>query len=343
MEKMLVHRAGMIACLQNGTLDLSIDTREVWNGISSFEYYNREEMPEGESLCFVHVIDTDLYEELSGEYYALSKDEILLSCDSLAYSADSIIMPDQTEEKISNKIDKIPSLPGYNINNRSTDGEKVPEIWLVVQNLPEFLEKQLCITKDADYNYFVYRFEYGMYLKDDYNRVDEICQELRAEVGLGEIDGGEQDFTVYSHPQKVDRGKMISGGLLFVMIILNIIFVFVTALIMYYKQISEGYEDSKRFAIMKKIGISANEIRKSIKSQMLMVFGFPLGVAGLHVLMAHMIIYRILEIAFATGLTTRLIYTVIGISFFIITVVYAVVYLLTSRVYYKIVNGAAEE
>ena len=84
------------------------------------------------------------------------------------------------------------------------------------------------------------------------------------------------------------------GGLFFLGIILGIVFIFAAVLIMYYKQISEGYEDQSRFEIMQKVGMTKREIKKSINSQMLTVFFMPLIAAGVHLAFAFPMIYKML-------------------------------------------------
>lgn len=334
-------RAGMIVCMKNGVLDLSTDTREVWNGVSSFPYYNREEMPEGEKICFAHFISLHDYNALCGTSEVLSDDEMMLGVFDTTYQADHIILPDGEEMPIKTITEKIPNLPGYGIHNKSTDAENSGELWLITPELQNFLLNTMNIENHLEENFFVYRYEYGVYLPDDYDRVEDICSDVRNALGLGDFDGGEKDFTVYSHPQKVDRAKGVAGGLLFVMIVLNIVFAFVTTLIMYYKQISEGYEDSKRFVIMRKVGMKTEEIKQSINSQMLTVFGLPLLVAGMHILLTSNIIRRVLTMAIS--FESSMIYIVMVVGFLLFAVVYAGVYLMTSRTYYKIVNSASKE
>ena len=126
------------------------------------------------------------------------------------------------------------------------------------------------------------------------------------------------------------------GGLFFIGIFLGALFIMATILIIYYKQISEGYDDQKRFEIMQKVGLGKSEVKKAIHSQVLMVFFLPLAMAGLHLAFAFPIIREILMLMNLTNSTLFLICTV-G-SFLVFGVCYIVVYLLTTRVYYRIVR-----
>ena len=128
------------------------------------------------------------------------------------------------------------------------------------------------------------------------------------------------------------------GSLFFIGILLSIVFLCAAVLIIYYKQISEGYEDAKRFDIMQKVGMTKKEIRSSISSQLLTVFALPLAFAGLHLVFAFPMIRKILVIfgLFNVGLFVRT--TVI--SFVVFALFYGIVYRLTSGIYYRIVSGA---
>ena len=131
------------------------------------------------------------------------------------------------------------------------------------------------------------------------------------------------------------------GSLFFIGILLSIVFLFAAVLIIYYKQISEGYEDAKRFDIMQKVGMTKKEIRSSISSQLLTVFALPLAFAGLHLVFAFPMIRKMLTIfgLFNVGLFIR---TTL-ISFVVFALFYGVVYRLTSGIYYRIVSSAGEQ
>ena len=126
------------------------------------------------------------------------------------------------------------------------------------------------------------------------------------------------------------------GGLFFLGMVLGPLFSIAAVLIMYYKQICEGYEDAERFAVMRKVGLTDAEIRRSVNSQVLTVFFAPLLMAGLHMLFAMPMIRLILG---AFGLHNDSLFYGIGIgSYVVFAVIYALMYLLTSRRYYRIVR-----
>ena len=126
------------------------------------------------------------------------------------------------------------------------------------------------------------------------------------------------------------------GALLFLGIILGLVCLFATVLIVYYKQISEGYEDRARFQIMQKVGMSRREVRNTINSQVLMVFFLPLVVAGMHLAFAFPILEKLLHVLMLSS--TSLFVLCSLITFGVFAGVYVVIYLGTARTYYKIVK-----
>lgn len=131
------------------------------------------------------------------------------------------------------------------------------------------------------------------------------------------------------------------GGLFFLGIMLSIVFIFAAVAILYYKQLSEGYEDQSRFDIMQKVGMTKTDIRRSINSQLLTVFYLPLVLAGVHLCFAFPFIHKLL-ILFNLDNRGLLIGTT-AVSFAVFAVLYAIVYKLTGNTYYRIVAEDTEK
>ncbi len=128
----------------------------------------------------------------------------------------------------------------------------------------------------------------------------------------------------------------IYGSLLFIGLFLGTFFMIATVLIIYYKQISEGYDDHDRFNIMQNVGMSKDEVKEAIKSQVMIVFFLPLLMAILHIVIAFPMVSKILAILNLTNIKLFLIFT--GVVILIFTIVYGIVFRLTAKVYYKLVN-----
>ena len=126
------------------------------------------------------------------------------------------------------------------------------------------------------------------------------------------------------------------GGLFFIGIYLGSMFIMATVLIIYYKQISEGYDDRERYQIMQKVGMSKKEVKRSIRSQVLSVFFLPLVVAVIHVAVAFKVMTKILGVLNLTNVSLFEVCTIIMIAVF--AVFYIIVYSITAKEYYRIVN-----
>lgn len=129
---------------------------------------------------------------------------------------------------------------------------------------------------------------------------------------------------------------MVYGGLFFLGIFLGALFLMATVLIIYYKQISEGYDDKERFEIMQKVGMGKYEIKKTIRSQVLMVFFLPLVATVIHIAFAFPMITKLLSVLNLKNVSLFMISTLMTILVF--AVIYAIVFSLTARAYYKIVE-----
>ena len=141
---------------------------------------------------------------------------------------------------------------------------------------------------------------------------------------------------VQSRQYNLEDFYSLYGGFLFLGIFLGILFLAATVLIIYYKQISEGYEDRRRFQIMQQVGMSKQEVRSTINTQIRMVFFLPLAAAALHILMAFSMMRRLLMI-FGLNDTVLFILCTAG-TLLLFSAAYALVYWATARVYYKIVR-----
>ena len=127
------------------------------------------------------------------------------------------------------------------------------------------------------------------------------------------------------------------GGIFFLGLFMGAMFLMGTVLIIYYKQVSEGYEDAKRFDIMQKVGMSHQEVRRSIHSQVLMVFFLPLLMAVIHLCFAFPMLRKILMLMNMVNFDLILL-SMIG-CVLIFSVFYLVIYALTARTYYRIVES----
>lgn len=139
--------------------------------------------------------------------------------------------------------------------------------------------------------------------------------------------------------QRTDFNNMLmgfTGGFLFTGFLLGISFLLGAALIIYYKQYSEGHEDKKSYKILQEVGMSAAAVKKTINSQILIVFFMPLVMATLHFVIALVMLKQML-LSFGV-VSSSMIYTVSGITLLAVALIYFVIYKWTSRTYYRIIE-----
>ena len=148
-------------------------------------------------------------------------------------------------------------------------------------------------------------------------------------------------FSIETQAGNREQFYAVNGGFFFLGVFLGVIFLMATVLIIYYKQISEGYEDRERFRIMRQVGLEKREIRRSINVQVLIVFFAPLLVAGIHVVFDFNLV-RLMLMLFGLNNFALTAWCTLG-TFLVFALIYAVVYLLTARVYYRIVSGDKKE
>ncbi|MGU7977903.1 FtsX-like permease family protein [Streptococcus suis] len=196
---------------------------------------------------------------------------------------------------------------------------------------------------DAFREYYESNNPQGYLVSLDYRVFTDLTNEEVAKVGeqAGDIyeildESGEYLGNVM---QRTDFNNLLmgfTGGFLFTGFLLGISFLLGAALIIYYKQYSEGHEDKKSYKILQEVGMSAAAVKKTINSQILIVFFMPLAMATLHFVISLVMLKQML---LTFGVTSSLmIYTVSGITLLAVALIYFVIYKWTSRTYYRIIE-----
>ena len=211
----------------------------------------------------------------------------------------------------------------------------VPDMQAILDVFPASIQD----IKDSNSFRWVYGFDTGLGA-DGQRAVSEAVSEHINALDLGEGQGYDWYSLVLRETNRADfYGNY--AGMFALGILLSIVFILAAVLIIYYKQLTEGYEDQARFAIMQNVGMTRREIRRSINSQLLTVFYLPLLFAGLHLAFAFPMIRRLLMLfsLYNVGLFAA----VTAISFAVFAALYAVVYRQTAGAYYAIVSGGRDE
>lgn len=281
---------------------------------------NLTDMDAIQNLMFVPLED---YNKATGEEKELKPGEVLLYSNRAAYEYPSMKIFDQ---KYVVK-ERLKSFPGNGIiaaNIANTQFLVMPNM----EDIQELYKKQKEVFTDIAGKIRIY---YGFDARageKEQKEFQKAVYDVMAKQGYH----GNVESSVEAR-----QGFMgLYGGFFFIGIFLGLLFVMATVLIIYYKQISEGYDDKERFAIMQKVGMGREEVRASIRSQVLTVFFLPLITAGIHVAAAFPMFNKILIIMNMEN--TEMYAVCTGICFLVFAAMYVVIYSVTARTYYRIVS-----
>ncbi len=284
-------------------------------------------------LAFILSIDD--YNRITDSRETLAEDEVMIYRSKKKKFKESKIIIENTDTY---KVKKV--LPEFITNN--VDGTNVmSSLYIVVNDIDNFIKpiEKLADAKGDRAITFHQYYGYNLACEESeqiaiYNQLSD---NLNSAVGDNDNLG-----TARCHSRADERAGFydIFGSLFFLGILLGIVFIFAAVLIIYYKQISEGYEDQSRFEIMQKVGMNKKEIQKSINSQVLTVFFLPLAMSAVHLGFAFPMIYKMLILFAITDL--KFLISVTLACFAVFSLFYILVYKITSKAYYSIVINAKQ-
>ena len=298
-----------------------------------------------ESIRSVYMISLEDYNRLSGESAELSDGELLLYPFKAVYVYDTLSITGcgSWDVKI---LDKQPFPVGTAQVNVMGAYFIVVKDMSVIRQIEEYRNSLAKEDESIAVAYIEESYGFDLNCKDEkqidiYNTILERIGALTASDGVG-ADGVQMtvDYPHYYIDSKAGGRAdtiAINGGLFFLGVMLGAVFLFGTILIMYYKQISEGYEDQDRFDILMKVGMTRKEVKQSINSQVLTVFFLPLVMAGIHLAFAFPLISKILLLIWAAEESLLIIVT--ACCYLVFALFYVIVYVITSKGYYTIVSG----
>lgn len=274
-------------------------------------------------LCFISLED---YNKILDKDEKLKRDEAMIYVTHGEYNHEYLGLE-------GGKSLKVIKVLGEFIDDPDAAMNIIPTLFVVVDDFENCVKP----FESSEQNMMVFKWIYGF----DTSISDEKQMEMYKEIGkecYEVVDQSNEIDHVLCESLAYNKEDFYSnfGGLFFLGIMLSIVFLFAAVLIIYYKQISEGYEDKSRFEIMQKVGMTKREIRKSINSQILVVFFLPLIAAGCHLAFAFPLIQKLLMLF--NLINTWLLVLTTAISFLIFAMFYMIVYRITSNGYYKIVS-----
>ena len=285
-------------------------------------------------LWKIFIVSLDDYNRLTGSQENLDEDEVMIyTSKDMDYNYDVLKIKGQEPLNIKKVVADFE-------NNGVDTMQIIPALYIFVPDLEVQVQKISEQSQDAlgNINRFV-----GYDLEATDQQQTDVFSEIYDWLRTSQVNSADGSMYVYVEGSANEKLEFfgIYGGLFFLGIILGIVFIFAAVLIMYYKQVSEGYEDQSRFEIMQKVGMTKREIKKSINSQMLTVFFMPLIAAGVHLAFAFPMIYKMLILL---GLVNKVFLIMVTVGCFLLfALLYMLVYKITSRAYYSIVSGGNEK
>lgn len=286
-----------------------------------FEFIPENSPANLDTQAIVYVLDEKNYELLSGEKVSLGDNEILFA-DTKKSDFETV--------KINDKSYKVAGKTNIKKLNEITQSEMC------------LFDNVYVVAKDMD--------SVNALLSGDENTgAPNVCDiifsfNVDGNLSTEEINTITKEITGYSEDTfvnfKQDTEKLfvtMYGGVFFVGIFLAVLFLLATVLIIYYKQLSEGFEDQEKYKILKKVGLTDKEVKKTIKRQVMILFFLPVVTSIIHMIVASSIVRLFLRIILMVDAVTFNLSIAAVILVFV--VVYVLVYKVTSRVYYKIVNA----
>lgn len=286
-----------------------------------------------ENLWQFFIISLEDYNRLMGASETLAEDEVMVYVTKdQTYDAPTLTIGTGEPLQVKKQAESF-------VDNGVDAMQVIASLYIIVPDfdaaVTAFSEQQT----PAELNY-IYAFDLSC--SDD----AQIALQQEMDAALSEIEtqaGEGSGFSLLLEGVASERSFFYGmyGGLFFLGILLGIVFIFAAVLIIYYKQVSEGYEDQSRFEIMQKVGMTGREIRRSINSQVLTVFFLPLIMAGVHLGFAFPLIRKLLLIFSLTNFKLLILVTVC--CYLIFALFYVLVYRATSRAYYSIVSAGERD
>lgn len=273
----------------------------------------------------LRLITADGYNQITGKAVTLAPDEVLVWSKDTPFGS-SVTLLNQSY-RAAPFSDTLPSL--------TTDIEDMPSCVLVVDSLTTLRS----IEQEQRRIYF--NFINTISFETHFNLSGEEDAKARcAQLLVREDQRYDYVMNLQNGIEARQSTYRIYGAFFFIGIFLGLLFALATVLIIYYKQISEGYDDRARYDIMQKVGMTQGEIRRTVHAQIITVFFLPLLTAAVHIAFAFPMICKIMTAFRMTDIRLFAICTLATLGVF--ALLYLAVYLLTARAYYRIVSHASE-
>ena len=308
--------SGIVGMLNDGRL------------IANPEAVNGANVSTMKNVTQIYLIPLNEYNDCMGANETLGEGEVLIYCIRRSYDDPEIVLADGTVLTVKKQVDAM-------MGSGDAAMDIIPSVFIVTNDLEAVSDS--INSEFTNINYFCrtelyYGFDTESEAEEEIRLAKEIVERLN--------DTEEGSFYSYSvECREAEREDFYGtyGGIFYLGVILSIVFIFATVLIIYYKQVTEGYQDERRFSIMQKVGMTKKDIRRSINSQMMTVFFLPLAAAVLHLSFAFPMVQKLLALFNLRNVSLMIL--IMGISVLVFGIFYGIIYRVTSNAYYSIVSG----
>lgn len=319
---------------------LNYEKAEFWAALVgdrfNFDVNGFNDFAGSSDIWIISVISLQDYNRLTGSNESLEPEEVLIQTSKDIYTYEQIAFGSNGTFRVKKQVSN-------SVSNGLAMLEILPSMTIYVSDLKSFIEPIIQRNSEQGLQgvglHWCYAFDVGgdaALQTRLYETINQKSEKMQPDPN--------QDWQWFGvEALAVNRAEFngMYGGMFFLGVLLSIVFVIATVLIIYYKQVSEGYEDRERFDIMQKVGMTRKEIKKAVNSQVLIVFFLPLLTAGLHLAFAFPFVSKFLKLLGVNDVPFLILVTIA--SFLVFGLFYILVYRVTSRAYFKIVSDGQRE
>lgn len=285
------------------------------------------------NVKMIVVLELKDYNKTANKNKTLESNEVLLHIDKKGNYNHNSISLNGSDYKIKEKLSEFPGAIG------SAAANIIDTYYVVVKDEKEVtkLATKLTELSSKELEKRGISIESGTPTLQNYAafNIKDTTKEAKVIENFKKLEEGES-VSIEGKEENRLTFRGVFGSFLFIGVFISLIFVTSQVVIMYYKQISEGYEDKGNFEIMRKVGITDKQIKQSIRSQVLLIFFSPLIIATLHTIVAYPFIEKILRLFLTTDNSIFL--QALAVTIVVFAIFYLIVYAITSKIYYRIIK-----
>ena len=302
-----------------------IEQRYVWRYVDFYASFENQKFTSATDYStqlsmYINLIPLEDYNAMTGSNVSLDESEALLFTTDSSFTGNTIQLGDET-------LHILQILDSFGPYSDTAQLPIVKSYYLVLSDFT-YIQNLFRTVTGLEPSASL---ELHLNTKDDFGLQESIVSAIIAHTPPETL------YNIHSRTSIEENWNSMYGSFLFLGLFLGSLFLMATVLIIYYKQISEGFDDHERFSILQKVGMSKKEVRSTINKQILLVFFLPLMMAFVHMVFAYNVICNILVIF---GMTDRTLFLICcSLTFLAFALVYLLVYRITAHTYYRLVDA----